>query len=170
MGDAEALTVWELLRRFASTQSVSFASQEAISWFRRHAPDKANERTLRTHIRNASWNVGDRFEFATKDPFLTRIGHGQFRRAAPEELETWRAERGSTSTAVRVPEPSVTLGDQPLVGASSHIHRCPRRGYRRPGPWRRAPRRVGSGSSRHPSSRPRTAGRAAGCRRSRHGR
>ncbi|WP_422220413.1 DUF7669 domain-containing protein [Nostocoides sp.] len=46
---SETLTVWELLQRYAATQSGPFTSQEALSWFRRHAPSQANDRTVRTH-------------------------------------------------------------------------------------------------------------------------
>lgn len=85
------MTVWELLREYATTQSGAFTSQEALSWFRRHAPDKANERTIRTHIRGASWNVGNRSQFSFKEPFLTKLDRGHFRGARPEEIESWRA-------------------------------------------------------------------------------
>ncbi|MEP7736880.1 hypothetical protein ABKW28_04430 [Nocardioides sp. 31GB23] len=99
MSDRETMTVWELLRDYAATQSGAFTSQEALSWFRRHAPDKANERTIRTHIRGASWNVDNRSQFSSKEPFLTKLDRGLFRRARPEEIEGWRAD---------VPAPAVT--------------------------------------------------------------
>ena len=86
------MTVWALLRDYAATQSGAFTSQEALSWFRRHAPDKANERTIRTHIRGASWNVGNRSQFSSKEPFLTKLDRGLFRRARPEEIEGRRAD------------------------------------------------------------------------------
>lgn len=86
------MTVWEILRDYAATQSGAFTSQEALSWFRRHAPDKANERTIRTHIRGASGNVGNRSQFSSKEPFLTKLDRGLFRRASPEEIEGWRAD------------------------------------------------------------------------------
>jgi hypothetical protein len=92
VSDKGARTVWELLREYATTQSGTFTSQEALSWFRRHAPDKANERTIRTHIRGASWNVDNRSQFSTKEPFLTKLDRGLFRRARPEEIEDWRAD------------------------------------------------------------------------------
>lgn len=91
MSDRAAVTVWELLRDYAATQSGPFTSQEALSWFRRHAPDKANERTVRTHIRGASWNVDNRSQFSTKEPFLTKLDRGLFRLAGLEEIECWRA-------------------------------------------------------------------------------
>ena len=85
------MTVWELLREYAATQSGAFTSHEALSWFRRRAPDKANERTIRTHIRGASWNVDNRSQFSSKEPFITKLARGLFRRARPEEIEGWRA-------------------------------------------------------------------------------
>ena len=55
----ETLTVWDPLRKYAATQSGPFTSQEVVSWFRRHAPSQANDRTVRTHVRGACWNVGN---------------------------------------------------------------------------------------------------------------
>ena len=103
MSDGEARTVWELLREYAATQSGAFTSQEALSWFRSHAPDKANERTIRTHIRGASWNVENRSQFSSKAPFLTKLDRGLFRRARPVELEAWRA---GAPGPVRAPMPA----------------------------------------------------------------
>jgi hypothetical protein len=88
----ESLTVWDRLRQYATTQSGPFTSQEALSWFRRHAPSQANDRTVRTHIRGACWNVGDRSQFSKKEPFLTRIDRGLFRLATLDEVEHWRGD------------------------------------------------------------------------------
>ncbi|WP_202613600.1 DUF7669 domain-containing protein [Ornithinimicrobium cerasi] len=90
------VTVWERLREYVASQSGSFTSQEAISWFRRHAPAQANERTIRTHLRGACWNVADRSQFAGREPFLTRIDRGLFRRATTEEVERWHAKTSDT--------------------------------------------------------------------------
>lgn len=92
MVDDATRTVWELLREYAATQSVPFTSQGVLTWFRRHAPSKANDRTVRTHIRGACWNVGDRSQFSHKEPFLTRIDRGLFRRATPDEIEQWQSQ------------------------------------------------------------------------------
>lgn len=106
------MTIWELLREYASTQSGAFTSQEALSWFRRHAPDRANERTIRTHIRGASWNVDGRSQFSAKEPFLTKLDRGLFRRARPEEIEGWRSDlRGPTVT----PAPVTPLEGDPAT-------------------------------------------------------
>lgn len=85
-------TVWDRLREYAARQSGPFTSQEALSWFRRHAPSQANDRTVRTHIRGACWNVGDRSQFSKKEPFLTRVDRGVFRLATLDEIERWRSD------------------------------------------------------------------------------
>jgi len=98
----QRLSVWDRLHEYASTQTRSFTSQEVLSWFRRHAPNQATDSTIRAHVRGASWNVGDRSQFASREPFLTRLDRGQFRPATPEEIESWRAGRplhSSTATA-----------------------------------------------------------------------
>lgn len=90
-------TVWARLREYAATQAGPFTSQEAISWFARHYPG-TNDKTLRTHIRNASWNVGDRSWASAREPFLTKVDRGLFRRATEDEVRRWRAEQSSTPT------------------------------------------------------------------------
>ena len=84
------LSVWDRLREYAETQTGTFTSQEAISWFRRHAPGQATDSTIRVHTRGASWNVDNRSQFASREPFLTKVGHGTFRLATPEEIDGWR--------------------------------------------------------------------------------
>lgn len=98
MTDNGGLTVWEWLRKCAANQSGSFTSQEVVSWFRRHAPDKANDRTVRTHVRGACWNVEDRSQFSPKEPVLTRMDRGLFRTATLEEIEQWRAGQPPVAT------------------------------------------------------------------------
>lgn len=95
MNANERVTVWDRLREYAALQPGTFTSQEALSWFRRHAPMQANDRTVRTHIRGACWNVGDRSQFAGKEPFLTRIDRGLFRLATLDEIERWAAGDGA---------------------------------------------------------------------------
>ena len=107
MVHTESATVWERLREYAAAQSGPFTSQEALSWFRRHAPSKANDRTVRAHIRGACWNIGDRSKFSNREPFLTRIDRGLFRRATPDEIEQCRAggaAEPSSSAAPRIVE------------------------------------------------------------------
>jgi hypothetical protein len=95
-----AETVWERLREYAATQTGVFTSQEAISWFNRHYPG-TNARTLRTHIRNASGNVENRSWAQDREPFLVRVGWGEFRRATPEEVARWRETRGDAADEQR---------------------------------------------------------------------
>lgn len=52
--------------------------------------------------------MANRSEFSSKEPFLTKLDRGLFRRARPEEIEGWRAD---------VPAPAVTpLPSVPAVG------------------------------------------------------
>lgn len=97
VADSEKLTVWELLQRYAATQSGPFTSQ---AWFRRHAPSKANDRTVRTHLRGACCNVGDRSQFTHREPFLARVDRGVFRGVTDDELERWRTtHRGASGVS-----------------------------------------------------------------------
>lgn len=86
---SEYATVWERLRDYAATQTGPFTTQEVLSWFRRHVPSQANAQTVRTHLRGACWNVDDRHQFASKEPFLTRLDRGMFRRATDAEVAEW---------------------------------------------------------------------------------
>lgn len=95
MDGSARTSVWEHLREYSATQSAPFTSQEVISWFHRHAPAQANDRTIRTHVRGACWNVGDRSQFSAREPFLTRIDRGVFRRATIDEVQRWRDVNGT---------------------------------------------------------------------------
>ena len=93
--------MWDRLHEYANAQTGPFTSQEVISWFHRHAPGQATDHTIRVHTRGASWNVGDRSQFKNREPFLTRIDRGLFRRASPEEIDRWRAgQLEDTPTAI----------------------------------------------------------------------
>ena len=105
------MTVWDLLREYAATQSGPFTSQEVLSWFRRHAPSQANDRTVRTHVRGACWNVGDRSQFSSREPLLARIDRGVFRRATPEEIEAWRVSRPQPAPTSARPAQGVKESD-----------------------------------------------------------
>lgn len=50
---------------------------------------------MRTHIRGACWNVENRSQFSNREPFLTRLDRGLFRRATAEDLARWQANRSS---------------------------------------------------------------------------
>lgn len=110
MTDDQRLTVWERLHEFTAAQTGSFTSQEVLSWFARHAPGQATDHTIRVHTRGASWNVGDRSQFSHREPFLTRIDRGLFRRATVGEVERWRSDNGparSTSASEGRAAPAV---------------------------------------------------------------
>lgn len=116
------MTVWDLLRQYAATQPGTFTPQEALSWLRRHAPSEVNDRTVRTHIRGACWNVGDRSQFASKEPFLARVDRGVFRVATAEEVERWRLGFGSQESERSQPQwdggASAATLDVPSIGAA----------------------------------------------------
>nr|WP_243731805.1 hypothetical protein [Nocardioides ochotonae] len=100
-----SLTVWARLQEYAATHSGPFTSQDVLAWFRGYALSQVNDRTLRTHIRGACWNVGDRSQFSGKEPFLTRIDRGLFRVATEGEVDSWRANRsieGSKNARARL--------------------------------------------------------------------
>lgn len=105
MTDHRASTVWQRLREFTAAQTGSFTSQEAISWFGRHAPGKATDSSIRVHTRGASWNVADRAQFSHREPFLTRIDRGVFRRATAEELDQWRTNIASARSTEHTAHP-----------------------------------------------------------------
>lgn len=122
----ESPTVWDRLREYAATQSGPFTSQEALSWFRRHAPSKANDRTIRTHVRGACWNVGDRSQFSSREPFLTRIDRGLFRRATIDEIERWRSEaEPHASAAERVAAVRRTAGASTAPARPARLPEAP---------------------------------------------
>ncbi|MEV6288526.1 hypothetical protein [Kribbella sp. NPDC051770] len=98
----ESLTVWDRLRDYAAIQPGPFTSQEVLSWFHRHAPSQASDQTVRTHIRGACWNVVNRSQFSKKEPFLTRLDRGLFRRATSDEIADWRSGH---SSEVRTQQP-----------------------------------------------------------------
>lgn len=123
MVEKERLTVWDWLRRYAETQPGSFTSQEVVSWFRRHAPSQANERTVRTHIRGACWNVGDRSQFSHREPFLTRLDRGLFRPATSDELEHWRTLQAQHLHLSDGQAPAVKDGPHELGNAARRARR-----------------------------------------------
>lgn len=62
---------------------------------------------MRAHVRGACWNVEDRSQFSHREPFLTRVDRGLFRRATSDEIEQWRAQQPSGSTE----HPTAVNGD-----------------------------------------------------------
>lgn len=108
-------SVWDLVRQFAEAQRGAWKQEEIVSWFRRHAPDQAKDGTVRAHVRGAAWNVGDRSQFAGREPFLTRVDTGWFRLATEAELAAWRDAGDRRAQAVAAP---VIAGPGPDVDPS----------------------------------------------------
>jgi Holliday junction resolvase-like predicted endonuclease len=109
-------SVWDLVRQFAEAQRGTWKQEEIVSWFRRHAPDQAKDGTVRAHVRGAAWNVGDRSQFAGREPFLTRVDTGWFRMATAEELARWRdgaAIAAATPETTAVTEPGANMDVDP---------------------------------------------------------
>lgn len=96
-------SVWDLVRQFAAARRGTWKQEDIVSWFRRHAPDQATDGTVRAHVRGAAWNVGDRSQFAGREPFLTRVDTGWFRMATEAELAAWRNGSHGLAEAVAAP-------------------------------------------------------------------
>jgi hypothetical protein len=74
-------TIWERLEACVQYLSEPFRASEIIGWFRRHYPD-VKEQSLRTHVQGATSNATaeSRGPFATRQPLITRIDRGRYRR------------------------------------------------------------------------------------------
>ena len=61
--------------------SEPFRASEIVGWFRRHYPD-VKEQSLRAHVQGAHSNATteSRGPFATRQPLITRIDRGLYRR------------------------------------------------------------------------------------------
>lgn len=74
-------TIWDHLDECVQYLSEPFRASEIIGWFRHHYPE-VKERSLRAHIQGATSNVTakSRGVFADRQPLITRIEHGLYRR------------------------------------------------------------------------------------------
>lgn len=74
-------TIWERLSACVAQLDEPFRASEIVGWFRRHHPD-VKEQSLRAHIQGATSNatVESRGPFASRQPLITRIDHGVYRR------------------------------------------------------------------------------------------
>jgi hypothetical protein len=74
-------TIWDRLEECVQYLSEPFRASEIVGWFRRHYPD-VNEQSLRAHIQGATSNASaeSRGIFANRQPLITRIEHGVYRR------------------------------------------------------------------------------------------
>lgn len=78
---AVADTIWDRLEECVQSLSEPFRASEIVRWFRRHYPD-VKEQSLRAHIQGATSNASaeSRGMFASRQPLITRIEHGLYRR------------------------------------------------------------------------------------------
>jgi Holliday junction resolvase-like predicted endonuclease len=98
-------TIWERLTDCVAQLDEPFRASEIVGWFRRHHPD-VKEQSLRAHIQGATSNatVESRGPFASRQPLITRIDHGVYRRYS---------ERTTAVAAVAPPRtPSSELSPQ----------------------------------------------------------
>ena len=74
-------TIWDRLEECVQSLAEPFRASEVVGWFRRHYPD-VKEQSLRAHIQGATSNasVESRGMFANRQPLITRISHGLYRR------------------------------------------------------------------------------------------
>lgn len=94
-------TIWERLTECVAQLDEPFRASEIVGWFRRHHPD-VKEQSLRAHIQGATSNatVESRGPFASRQPLVTRIDHGVYRRYF-----------GSTPAVVAETPPRTPIGD-----------------------------------------------------------
>lgn len=83
MGEDQSVanTIWDRLEECVQYLTEPFRASEIVGWFRRHYPD-VKELSLRAHIQAATSNasVESRGIFANRQPLITRIEHGLYRR------------------------------------------------------------------------------------------
>ena len=83
-------TIWDRLDECVQYLSEPFRASEIVGWFRRHYPD-VKEQSLRAHIQVATSNASaeSRGTFADRQPLITRIAHGLYRRfdGDPEPMQ-----------------------------------------------------------------------------------
>lgn len=102
-------TIWDRLEECVQYLSEPFRASEMVGWFRRHYPD-VKEQSLRAHIQVATSNASaeSRGMFANRQPLITRIEHGLYRRfdgdpalTQPNQIAT-RDRRVLTQRALEV--------------------------------------------------------------------
>lgn len=83
-------TIWDRLEECVQHLSEPFRASEIVGWFRRHYPD-VKQQSLRAHIQVATSNASavSRGAFANRQPLITRIEHGLYRRfdGGPESVQ-----------------------------------------------------------------------------------
>lgn len=78
-------TIWDRLDECVRYLSEPFRASEIVGWFRRHYPD-VKEQSLRAHIQGATSNapVESRGVLARRQPLITRVARGEYRRYDPD--------------------------------------------------------------------------------------
>jgi hypothetical protein len=77
---SEHLTIWDQLTKCVTQLDEPFHRSEIIGWFRRHYPE-TKESSLGAHIQSATSNGGHATgQWASRQPLLTRVEHGVYRR------------------------------------------------------------------------------------------
>lgn len=76
----ERRSIWDLLAEGIAQLDEPFRRSQIIGWFRWHHPE-VNEASLGAHIQAATSNSGHPTgQFSSRQPLLTRIDHGVYRR------------------------------------------------------------------------------------------
>lgn len=99
---AVAATIWDRLEDCVQHLSEPFRASEIVGWFRRHYPD-VKEPSLRAHIQGATSNASavSRGPFANREPLITRIGHGLYRRFEGNEEPVRATQDGPNMRPIR---------------------------------------------------------------------
>lgn len=107
-------TIWERLTDCVAQLDEPFRASEIVGWFRRHHPN-IKEQSLRAHIQGATSNATaeSRGLFASRQPLITRIDRGVYRRYSEGSAEI--AAVAPLRTPVSDPSPlrSATLDSKP---------------------------------------------------------
>lgn len=110
-------TIWERLSACVAQLDEPFRASEIVGWFRRHHPD-VKEQSLRAHIQGATSNatVESRGPFASRQPLITRIDHGVYRRYSGRTAAV--AAVAPPLTPIREPSPGRAATVEPVPGVN----------------------------------------------------
>lgn len=97
-----AETIWERLEECVQYLAEPFRASEIVGWFRHHYPD-VKEQSVRAHIQGATSNASaaSRGMFANREPLITRVGHGLYRRADGDPEPVRGRQESQRNTAIR---------------------------------------------------------------------
>lgn len=112
-------TIWELVRQGADTLPEPFSAASLVDFVRRRRPDVA-EASIRTHINYALVESTRNGPWASREPFMERVGRGLYRRlsssssGAPDDS----AEASRPALLMSPPSDEPPGGRVVLVGCS----------------------------------------------------